>query len=563
VGFWDELDARVGHRALLRAALDEPVPGGARFAYAMGSVLVVLLLLQVATGVALAFVYTPSVTGAWASVAYLESTVPAGAIVRGLHHFGASALVVVLALHLGQTALFGAYRKPRELTWWSGLALGGLILAFSLTGYLLPWDQRGYWATQVATDIAGSVPLVGAGLERLLEGGNGLGNLTLTRFYATHVLLLPAATVALLAFHLFAFRKHGVTPHWKADDRVGRFWPDQLWRDALLAFIAVLATLLLAWHGAPLQAPADPSGHAEPRPEWYFLPLYELLKLFSGRAEVVASIVVPAAGIALLAGLPFLDRSKELSPRWRWRPLLALALLATGAATLGIRSLLDDRHDPRVVRTEAMAEVDAKRAIELARGGVPPEGALALLQRDPGYRGGKLFDLRCAGCHAPASPELEKAPRLEGLLSPSWIEGLLRDPDATVYYGHTKSAKGMDSYVSRGAEKLAALSTFLAALKAHDVAPEKLPAELGAGLREFKADNCDTCHSLTPGEASAAPNLAGYGGERWLDQLLDDPGGPLAYGAENGMPSIRGKLSADDRAALVTFVRSLRGDAPP
>ncbi len=534
------------------------MPGGARFAYAMGSVLVVLLLLQVATGVALAFVYAPSVAGAWASVAYLESSVPAGALVRGLHHFGASALVVALALHLGQTALFGAYRKPRERTWGSGLALGGLILAFSLTGYLLPWDQRGYWATQVATDIAGSVPLVGAGLERLLEGGNGLGNLTLTRFYALHVLLLPVAALALMVFHLVAFRRHGVTPHWKASDRIGRFWPDQLWRDALLAFVAVLATLLLAWHGAPLQAPADPSGHVEPRPEWYFLPLYELLTLVPGRVEGFVSVLAPAAALAVLAALPFLDRERAPSPWRRWRPISLLLLLAASAAVLGVTSVVDDRHDPGVVQAEALAEVDAKRAIELARGGVPPEGPLALVRHDPMFRGRELFDQRCAGCHAPTSPERAKAPRLEGLLSPTWVEGLLRDPDAVTYYGHTKSAKGMDSYASLGAPRLALLSGFLAALGDHEVDPAKLPAELGPGLREFQADNCDTCHSLVPGEANAGPNLAGYGGARWLDQMLDDPAGPLAYGVENGMPSIRGKLSPEDRTALLTFLHSLR-----
>ena len=182
-----------------------------------------------------------------------------------------------------------------------------------------------------------------------------------------------------------------------------------------------------------------------------------------------------------------------------------------------------------------------------------------MVQRDPLFHGRKLFDLRCAGCHAPGPPEEAKAPRLEGLLSPSSIAGLLRDPDAASYYGHTKAAKGMDSYASLAPRGSRCSRGSCPRSQDHEVAPEELPPDLGAGLREFRADNCDSCHSLTPGEASAAPNLAGYGGARWLDQLLDDPGGALAYGAENGMPSFRGKLSAGDRAALESYLRSLRG----
>src|SRR5690606_22842817 len=146
---------------LARDVADEPIPGGPSFAYVFGSVLAFCLVLQAVTGVVLALYYSPSATDAWASVAYVEDQVSMGWFVRGLHHHGASAMVIVAGLHVVQVALFGAYKRPRELTWWVGIALLGLVLAFALTGYLLPWDQTGYWATQVATGIAGLAPLAG------------------------------------------------------------------------------------------------------------------------------------------------------------------------------------------------------------------------------------------------------------------------------------------------------------------------------------------------------------------------------------------------------------------
>ena len=129
----------------------------------------------------------------WGSVYYLDTQIPLGFWVRGLHHWGASAMMVLLVLHLGQVFLYGAYRPPRELGWWSGLLLLGLTMAFSLTGYLLPWDQRGYWATRVVTNLMGAMPIFGRSLQALLVGGNGFGNLTLTRFFGFHVFFLPAA----------------------------------------------------------------------------------------------------------------------------------------------------------------------------------------------------------------------------------------------------------------------------------------------------------------------------------------------------------------------------------
>jgi quinol-cytochrome oxidoreductase complex cytochrome b subunit len=168
----DWLDERTGHRRAVHSALEEPVLGGASFVYVMGSVLLFLLILQAVTGALLAFYYSPSATDAWGSVAYIEDQVTLGWFIRGLHHHGASAMVIAAGLHMLQVVVYGAYKRPREVTWWIGVMLLGLILAFALTGYLLPWDQTGYWATKVATGIAGETPMAGQEVQAALQGGN-------------------------------------------------------------------------------------------------------------------------------------------------------------------------------------------------------------------------------------------------------------------------------------------------------------------------------------------------------------------------------------------------------
>src|SRR4051812_4912441 len=179
-----------------------PVPGGARFAHSVGAVLLGVVALQALTGFVLAMHYAPSVTTAWASIVFLEERIRGGAFIRALHSWGASAVVIGVFAHLVACAVRRAHREPREVTWILGVLLLLLVLVFAHTGYLLPWDQKGYWSTRVATSIAGATPVVGAKLQRFAVGGEDQGNLTLTRFYAVHVILLPFLLVLLLGAHL-------------------------------------------------------------------------------------------------------------------------------------------------------------------------------------------------------------------------------------------------------------------------------------------------------------------------------------------------------------------------
>jgi len=239
----DFLDDRTGWRGLVQEALYERVPGGARWRYVWGSTLVFAFMTQVITGLFLWASYSASGQTAWESVWYIQHEMTGGWLLRGIHHFMAQAMVVLLALHLLQVVIDGAYRAPREVNFWLGLILMMLVLGMALTGYLLPWDQKGYWATRVATNLAGLVPFVGPQIQQLVVGGPDYGHHTLTRFFALHAGFLPGTLVLFLVVHLALFRKHGLHAKQPITKPDGMFWPDQLLKDAV-AMLAVMAVVL-------------------------------------------------------------------------------------------------------------------------------------------------------------------------------------------------------------------------------------------------------------------------------------------------------------------------------
>ena len=211
--FLSWLDDRTGYRSLVREALYERVPGGARWRYVWGSTLVTTFFVQMVTGFFLWAAYSANARGAWESVFYIQHEMQGGWLLRGIHHFTAQAMVVLLVLHLMQVVIDGAYRAPREVNFWIGLILMQVVLGLSLTGYLLPWDQKGFWATKVATNIMGITPVIGPDLQKLVVGGTDYGHHTLTRFFAIHAGLLPALLIGLLVVHIYVFRRHGLTAH--------------------------------------------------------------------------------------------------------------------------------------------------------------------------------------------------------------------------------------------------------------------------------------------------------------------------------------------------------------
>ena len=558
--FLDAVDLRIGHRKLLGVLLDEPLPGGASWAFVFGSAALILFAVQIGTGIVLASYYGASATDAWASVAYIEHSVSMGSVVRGIHHHAAGGMVIVVGIHLIQVVLYGAYQAPREANWFAGLALFGLVLAFALTGYLLPWDQTGYWATKVATGIVGTVPLVGEPLQRFLQGGNDYGNLTLTRFYALHVVVLPLAMLGLLTAHIALFRRHGVTPNpsltpERSKRRVEPFWPRQVAYDAV--FATTVVTLIVAAgaiFGAPLQAPADPASNFIARPEWYFLFLFQLLKYFHGSLQVVGTTVLPGLAAAFLAVMPFLDRSgsRKLSGRL---PLVgAFAAGALSVVILTALAIYDDAGDPALASQNAAAAAAAERAMHLSTSGVPPEGAGYMLEHDPLTRGERIFRSECMACHpfegdAPDEPE---GPNLTGYRSRAWIRQVLRDPDSPRLFGRTK-LEGMPSFAELPASDLATLTTLVYERRKPD--PPSVEDSPAADLVE--THECGNCHDFEDAAGLDGPAMVGYLSREWVASVVADGGAEHLYGEANTMPLFGERLTGEDINAVVTFVVSI------
>jgi ubiquinol-cytochrome c reductase cytochrome b subunit len=577
VGDW--LEARIGYRALIKHALEEPVPGGARWAYIFGSVLVGCIALQAITGWAMMAYYAPSATTAWASVEHLTYAVWCGWLVRGLHHFGSQAMIVVIGLHIAQVAIWGAYKAPREVNWWLGLGLLGVTIGFGLTGYLLPWDQKGYWATRVATNIAGTMPIAGKAVQRFLVGGPEYGSMTLTRFYTLHIAILPLLLALLLVGHLVLFRKHGVTPSASADTRkVDLFYPMQLAKDVggVLLLLAVVLVLALRDHGAPLDAPADPASDYPARPEWYFLSLFQLLKYFPGPLEVVATLVVPGVAGAYLALLPFWDRtpSRALGPRMAY--LAPLAGIGVGVVALTLLSMRSDAHDAPFQKARVLATQRADHAIELAKKGIPPDGPLAMMRRDPETRGAALFQEHCASCHrlGDMGPDVAKAtaPDLTGWGTADWVLSVMDNPDDPHKFGNTPYKGEMISLVRPPPDpKMApifrpmpedtrrAIATFLA-----NEAAEVKDHHDGAGAK-LVADRCTGCHLFrgqTDESDSIGPELSGWGSTAWVRAQIANPGTNATYRPEalsperkHHMPRFDDKLEPDEINVLAMWVR--------
>ena len=420
----DWLDRRTGIRGLAHDALDEPIPGGPRLAYVFGSGLLFLFLSQVVTGVFLALYYVPSADHAHTTVAYIVKEVSSGSFLRSLHVYGSSAMIIVLLLHIGQTILFGSYKGYRELLWLAGCVLFALILGMAFTGYLLPWDQKAYFATAVGTNILAEVPLIGTWLKQFVRGGNDLGTLTISRFFVAHVFLLPAAIFALVGMHVFLFRKAGAAgppvsaPHTTSES----FYPRQVLMDMACACLLIVALGTLAWF---LPSELGPVANAAdtrflPRPEWYYVPVFHWLKYWPGASAIVGIVIIPMLLAVLFAGLPFIDRGSERRP-WR-RPISvgSFALVMLGLVALGVASHLQDRRDPAVARQLAVQR-DAVSAFmadpfvpEASAGSLKVENAALA---DPAAADGKrVFEAQsCDACHGADGHGTDSAPTLVGM----------------------------------------------------------------------------------------------------------------------------------------------------
>ena len=432
------VDERVGLKTLQAKMLNEPVPGGSRWAYIFGSCLLFIFVLQAVTGVLLMFYYVPSVDHAYASTQYIIHEVDYGWFILSYHFWGSSVMVVMVFAHMSQVFLWGAYKSPRELIWLVGLVLFGIVMAFGFTGYLLPWDQRSYWATIVGVEIMDKTPLIGDFLARFLKGGPTAGQMTLNRFFLIHVMVLPAALMALAGLHIFLFRKnrfrgivmafgftgyllpwdqrsywativgveimdktpligdflarflkggptagqmtlnrfflihvmvlpaalmalaglhiflfrkagpagpfHGGVEELKA--KTDYFFPRQVWKDIVAVSVVFVSICGLAFIEPVVlleEATPDP-GDYHPEPEWYFLFMFQLLrlKIFGGElGQFLGAVAIPGAFMLLLAALPFIDRSPERNIFKRPIALVSYVVVVLGIVLFTVSAVIN------------------------------------------------------------------------------------------------------------------------------------------------------------------------------------------------------------------------------
>src|SRR5436190_5907858 len=466
-------DVRIGVGSLMHEALDEPIPGGARWAYVFGSVLLFLFISQTITGIFLALYYAPTADHAHTTVAYIVKEVTGGSFLRSLHAYGSSAVVIVMLLHLTQTLRFGAYTGRREVLWISGCALLGLMLAMAFTGYLLPWEQKAYFDTTVGTNMASEVHLIGGTLKRLMRGGNEMGTLTLSRFFVGHVFLLPLAILGLIAAHVFLFRKAGAAGPPSEDPihpklPTERFYPRQVLMDTVVALLMICVLGLFSYFSptelGPKANPADTQ--YVPRPEWYYLPIFQWLKYFKGSLAIVGIVIVPALTAILVIALPFIDRRLERRP-WR-RPIavgIYFAILAT-LITFGWLSKHEDHLDPAIAKQVAKQNEETERFM---REPFEPEAAASSLSApniavlDPAaVAGKKIYDGEsCDACHGENGVGTSAGPKLAGATAQKpadELTKLLRHPTPKMLAGEMKPVDVSD-------EDLKALVAYIKNLK--------------------------------------------------------------------------------------------------
>ena len=528
----DWLEHRTGIESAIKNFLYEDIPASAGWHQIIGSMAVFFFVIQVFTGAMLAFNYAPTPGEAYNSVKYIMTDLTAGPLIRGLHHWGASMMLIIVVLHMIQVFIYGAYKKPREATWMVGVTLLLITLAFGLTGYLLPWDNRAYWGTVVTTQIASQAPIAGPYLLRLLGSQGAVGNVTFSRFYALHTVLLPPLTIIIIAVHIYLVRKHGVAPAPGDTAPRRKFFPEQVFKDTVgvaIGFIILFTMAIVA--KVPLERLADPTDTAYiPRPEWYFLFLFQTLKFFKGPLETVGSVVLPGVAVLTLFLIPFIDRGPmiRLGKRTFAITFVLLAAIAwTGLTTAAVvttpknQESADDTETPATETPEATPASASATSTPTPNPQSPTPGAaavappaqpaLAAWQRlsPEELTGLGIFKKQgCMGCHEGAGqkgigPDLTRIPA--GHRNVSWLVPHFKNPDKIV-------PGSIMPPVDLSAPDLNALSLFVLTLTPqNESALLAAPDFVTQGAMVYQMNHCNACHQIDGTGSTLGPALDGVG----------------------------------------------------
>jgi len=518
-GVVDWLDSRTGIRTARKHLLDEELPPGVGWWFVTGSVLLMLLAVQLITGVVLTMYYVPSPEFAYDSVFYIMTNVAFGRVLRGLHFFGASFIVVAAVVHMLRVVALGSYKSPREVTWLTGVILLLVILGFALTGYLLPWDQKAYWATTVTVNIARSGPF-GTWISALMKGGSALGSLTLLRWYSAHVFLLPAALIGFVVAHLYLMRRHGISGALKqVEGHPKPFYPYHALKDTVVsaAVFALLLTFAIVFR-PPLDALADPADASYvPRPEWYFLSLFQLLKYFPGPLEPLATMVIPGVIVALLLLLPFLDSHPDRHPLKR--PAVTGGFAVIGAALI-VLTYLGYKDTP--------AHADPARWTPMALAG-----------RE------FVADPQCVRCHTQGGAANPIA-NTRVTRDPEWLLAHVRDPEMI--------APGLRPIPSGAMTESQARSILSYMKKVRSGGtPPQVSEDLATASMVF-GRFCAACHTIDGEGGTAGPDLTHEGmrhDAKWLKDWISEP---EAIDPAANMPSFAGRLTDEQLTAIANYL---------
>ncbi len=398
---WLWFDDRTGLGSALGPVIKHPVPpNSASWFYVFGSATLFAFMLQVATGVALAFMYVPSAGEAYQSLQYITDQTTFGRIVRGMHNWGASAMILLIGVHMVRVYLTASYKFPREMHWISGVVLWALVVIMAFSGQVIRWDQTAVWSTIVASEQAGRIPFIGQWVAQFLIGGETIGGATLSRMFAYHVFIVPALLFIFIGLHLYLVIKNGISEFPKAgkpvDPKTYReeyealvkkkgipFWPDAAWRDMVFGFIVITTILLIALIIGPpaLGPPPNPANiDALPVPDWYFVFYFAFLALMPPQMETYLMVFGPLLVGALLFFLPFISNKGERSPLRRpWAVAIVALTIASisGLWAIGITSPWSPHFDAKPLTVEIIGT-----------------------DSGPIYRGGMDFNEKgCLYCH--------------------------------------------------------------------------------------------------------------------------------------------------------------------